>query len=89
MRYPWHYHYDVLVGLDFMTALGYSTDSRMREALDHVVSKRLTDGRWNLDWTNGNLVVEHRRRPSKMITFLALRVLKRAGAWVPAGSTRG
>ncbi len=25
-RYPWHYYYDVLVGLDFMTALGYGRD---------------------------------------------------------------
>jgi len=78
LRYPWHYHYDVLVGLDFMTALGYGKDPRLREALDHLVSKRFPDGRWSLDWTNGNLVVEPKNRPSKMITFLALRVLKHA-----------
>jgi len=80
LRYPWHYHYDVLVGLDFVTALGYGKNPRMREALDHLVSKRLADGRWNLDWTNGNLVVEPRHRPSKIITFLALRVLRRASS---------
>ena len=79
LRYPWHYFYDVLVGLDFMTALGYGKDPRMKEALDHLESKRLPDGRWNLDWTNGNMVVESRGKPSKMITFLALRVLGRAG----------
>ena len=79
LRYPWHYFYDVLVGLDFMTALGYGKDSRMHEALDHLESKRLPDGRWNLDWTNGNMVVEARGKPSKMITFLALRALRRAG----------
>lgn len=78
LRYPWHYFYDVLVGLDFMTALGYGKDLRMREALDHLRSKRLPDGRWKLDHTNGNLVIEPRGKPSKMITFLALRVLRRA-----------
>ncbi|OGS51391.1 MAG: hypothetical protein A3K65_00355 [Euryarchaeota archaeon RBG_16_68_12] len=79
LRYPWHYHYDVLVGLDFTTALGHGKDPRMREALDHLESKRLPDGRWKLDHTNGNLVIESRGRPSKMVTFLALRALKRAG----------
>ena len=45
LRYPWHYHYDVLVGLDFTTALAYGKDPRMVEALDHLESKRLPDGR--------------------------------------------
>jgi hypothetical protein len=79
LRYPWHYFYDVLVGVDFLTSLGYGRDPRMREALDHLDSKRLPDGRWNLDHTNGNMVVEPSRRPSKMITFLARRALQRAG----------
>jgi len=79
LRYPWHYFYDVLVGLDFMTALGYGKDPRMQEALKHLESKRLTDGGWKLDGTNGNLVIESKGKRSKMITFLALRVLNRAG----------
>ena len=79
LRYPWHYYYDVLVGLDFMTALGNRKDPRMAEALDHLGSKRLPDRRWNLDSTNGNLVIEPRGKPSKMITFLVLRALRRAG----------
>src|SRR3990172_8468766 len=89
LRYPWHYHYDVLVGLDFMTALGYAGDPRMREALDHLESKRLPDGRWKLDHTNGDLVIEPRGRPSKMITFLALRALRRAGRTTPRASPSG
>lgn len=79
LRYPWHYFYDVLVGLDFMTGLGYAKDPRMRDALKHLESKRLPNGGWRLDGTNGNLVIESKGNPSKMITFLALRVLKRAG----------
>lgn len=77
LRYPWHYFYDVLVGLDFITNLGYGRDPRAGEALDHLVSKRRPDGRWELDHTNGNFVIESRHKPSKMITFLARRVLKR------------
>ena len=74
LRYPWHYFYGVLVGLDFLTALGYGRDPRMGEALDVLASKRLPDGRWALDPVNGDLRLEVVGRPSKMITFLALRV---------------
>jgi len=78
LRYPCHYFYDVLVGLDFMTALGYGRDHRLNEALRHLLSKRRPDGRWPLDHTNGNLVIEAPRKPSKIATFLSLRVIKRS-----------
>lgn len=78
LHYPWHYWYDVLVGLDFLTALGRASDPRLKEALGLLVSKRRSDGRWRLEGTNGALRLEAEGRPSKMITFLALRVLDRA-----------
>lgn len=78
-RYPWHYHYDHLVGLDFMAALGCGDDPRLGEAWANLERKRLPDGRWKLDHTNGNMVVEPKGRPSKMVTFLALRAMRRAG----------
>jgi hypothetical protein len=79
LRYPWHYFYDVLVGLDFLTALGYGKDKRTREAVRHLISKRCLDGRWKLDHTNGNLRLEIPGQPSKIITFLSLRAMKRIG----------
>ncbi len=48
-HYPNHYYYDLLVGLDFMTALGYSRDPRLKHAVDALKKKRRPDGRWNLD----------------------------------------
>jgi len=48
-HYPVHYYYDVLVGLDILTALGYGGDRRMRFALDLLRRKQRRDGRWNLD----------------------------------------
>ncbi len=48
-HYPNHYYYDLLVGLDFMTALGYAHDPRLKPALDVLRKKRRPDGRWNLD----------------------------------------
>lgn len=48
-HYPVHYYYDLLVGLDFMTALGYSSDKRLEHAISVLKKKRRSDGGWNLD----------------------------------------
>lgn len=80
LHYPWHYWYDLLVGLDFLAKLGYGYDPRMAEALRLLLSKRLSDGRWRLEGANGNLRLELQGKPSKMITFLALRALHRLEA---------
>ncbi len=51
-HYPVHYYYDILVGLDFITALGYTDDKRLEFALSLLKKKRRKDGRWNLDSVN-------------------------------------
>lgn len=48
-HYPVHYYYDLLVGLETLTALGHGDDPRLRYALDLLEKKRRPDGRWNLD----------------------------------------
>ena len=48
-HWPVHYYYDLLVGLDILTALGYGDDPRLGYALALLNSKRRPDGRWNLD----------------------------------------
>jgi hypothetical protein len=48
-HFPYHYYYDILVGLDFMTALGYTNDKRLGLALSHLKKKQRKDGKWNLD----------------------------------------
>ena len=48
-HYPVHYYYDLLVGLDFMTALGFGSDSRMVHAIETLKKRRRLDGRWSLD----------------------------------------
>lgn len=92
-HYPRHYYYDLLVGLDILTALGYASDRRMRRPLDLLESRRNADGSWNLDAVHPDsedanyqprapyymLAVEIPGRPSRMITATALTVLRRAG----------
>ena len=51
-HYPTHYYYDLLVGLDFITALGYSNDKRLGYALSLLKKEQRHDGRWNLDSIN-------------------------------------
>jgi hypothetical protein len=78
--FPLMYQTDVLELLGILMHLGYR-DERIREAVDLVVSRQGTDGRWTLESTfNGRFVVdiERKGKPSKWVTLNALRVLK---AW--------
>lgn len=54
-HYPVHYYYDLLVGLDLLTSLGYADDRRLRYALDLLRRRRRPDGRWNLDRVHPDL----------------------------------
>ena len=83
---PVFYFYDVLVGLEMITALGYGEDPRLRFALNLLKRKRRADGRWNLDairpeslpQTNDKaFALERVGAASKMITLRALIVLSR------------
>lgn len=92
-HYPVHYYYDILVGLDFMTALGYGDDRRLGYALTLLREKGRPDGTWSLDAIHPDLegsaarwyakkppapfALERPREPSKMITLRAMLVLKR------------
>jgi hypothetical protein len=92
-HYPVHYYYDVLVGLDVVTKLGYGGDKRLDAALALMRAKRGRDGRWTMDAVHPDLDVgagyridkrkvtpfalEQKGRPSKWITLTCLQVLKR------------
>lgn len=93
LHYPVHYYYDLLVGLDVLTALGYGDDPRIRPALDTLENMRNRDGSWNLDALHPDsedpgyqfrgpfhpFGLEVPGRPSRWITTTSLAVLKRAG----------
>ncbi len=95
-HYPTHYFYDVLVGLDVVTRLGYSDDRRLRPALRLLEKKRWPDGTWAADAVHPDVGTELRKdyegkefKPwslepaggsSKWITLCALRVQRRVDA---------
>jgi hypothetical protein len=91
LHYPNHYFYDVLVGLDVITRLGFADDRRLRPALKILSEKRQRDDTWLMDRLHPDvgpgagyrphgkkaqpLVIEPPGKPSKWITLKALRVL--------------
>ncbi|MGA8303867.1 MAG: hypothetical protein WA691_10240 [Thermoplasmata archaeon] len=95
LHYPNHYYYDILVGLDVLTQLGFAGDRRLRPALEILKEKRRRDGTWWMDRIHPDvsgpkaaqyqkgvkpLIIEGPGKPSKWITLKALTVLKRVEA---------
>jgi hypothetical protein len=92
-HYPTHFFYDILVGLDLITKLGFSGDSRLGPALQMLQEKRQANGTWLLGPLHpdvepgGHLDLSVKKakpfslevpgQPSKSITLTALRILKR------------
>jgi hypothetical protein len=92
-HYPTHIYYDILVGLDMITRLGFADDPRLEPALKILKEKRRADGTWSIDRVHQDLgpgatihlsvkkvkpfALEAPGKPSKWITLTALRVLKR------------
>ncbi|HEU5383725.1 MAG TPA: hypothetical protein VFV38_50640 [Ktedonobacteraceae bacterium] len=77
--FPTWWHYDVLRGLEYLRSANVAPDERVAEAIDLVVSKRDSDGRWSLDTLYpGKMPVEmdeSEGQPSRWNTLRALRVL--------------
>ena len=84
LAYPNRWRYDVLRALDYFRSSAMldrvNPDPRLAEAIDHVRSKRSSDGTWPLDWTPPGRVWfdidEGIGKPSRWITLRAMRVLR-------------
>lgn len=82
--HPNRWHYDVLRALDYFWAaadLGSGpADPRLAEPVDHLLSRRLADGKWRLDRTPAGriwfAVDDGVGEPSRWLTLRALRVLR-------------
>jgi hypothetical protein len=80
LSYPWFAGYNTLRGLDVLTKLGYSKDERLCDASGVLLQKRQSNGSWILENSpEGRMQanIEKKGQPSKWITMIALRVLKR------------
>jgi hypothetical protein len=84
LHHPNRWRHDVLRALDHFRAAaaltGAPPDPRLRDAIDHVRSRRLDDGRWPLDrdpagrrWFD---IDDSEGEPSRWVTLRARRVLR-------------
>jgi hypothetical protein len=82
--HPNRWRYDALRALDYFRSAaavtGTAPDPRLGEAVEHVRSRRLADGRWPLDrslpgriWFD---VDDGEGKPSRWVTLRAMRVLR-------------
>lgn len=77
--YPFRWKYNVLRALDHFATARIPYDARMQDALDHILSKRRPDGRWNIYAPHPgqqHFIMEPAGKPSRWITLIARRILK-------------
>jgi hypothetical protein len=79
LTYPWHWHYKVLRGLDYLRLTAAIHDPRLDDPLELLRNQRKPNGRWPLQKRiPGTLLVEMERPggESRWNTLRALRVLR-------------
>jgi hypothetical protein len=82
LTYPWHWHYTLLRGLDYLRLTPAVADGRLADAVALLREKRRTNGRWPLQKRiPGTLLVEMEKpgQDSRWNTLRALRVFRLCG----------
>lgn len=88
LGFPLSYWSDVLETAAVLVEAGYGSNSRLTNVFKLIEGKQDDQGRWVLENSlNGRMWgdIEEKGKPSKWVTLRALRVLKEAGLYVPAG----
>ncbi len=83
LTYPWHWHYTVLRGLDYLRLTPAISDKRLADSIELLRDKRKPNGRWPLQKRiPGTLLVEMEKpgKDSRWNTLRALRILRRRDA---------
>jgi hypothetical protein len=77
--FPVFYVTDLLQNVEALAGLGYGKDPRLKNALDFILQKQDSQGRWLLDYDyTGKTWSDFgpKKQPNKWVTLRALRVLK-------------
>ena len=80
LTYPWHWHYTVLRGLDYLRLTPAISDDRLADPIELLRDRRKPNGRWPLQKRiPGTLLVEMEKpgTESRWNTLRALRILRR------------
>jgi hypothetical protein len=79
LTYPWHWHYTLLRGLDYLRLTPAIGDHRLADAIELLLGQRKSNGRWPLQKRiPGTLLIEMERPggESRWNTLRALRILR-------------
>jgi hypothetical protein len=82
LTYPWHWHYTVLRGLDYLRLTPAIHDERLDDPIELLLRQRKPNGRWPLQKRfPGTLLVEMETPggESRWNTLRALRILRERG----------
>jgi hypothetical protein len=88
--FPLSYRSDVLETTAVLVDLGCGDDPRLSNALQFILSKQDSQGRWDMVKSlNGKMWadIEEKGKPSKWVTLRALRALRRGAVGRPGGQT--
>src|SRR5262249_14562110 len=79
LTYPWHWHYTVLRGLDYLRLTAAISDRRLDDPIDLLRAKRKPNGRWPLQKRIPGMLLVEMEKPggdSRWNPRQALRVLR-------------
>lgn len=77
--FPLFYVTDLLQNVEALVRLGLGKDPRLKNALEYIVNKQDTDGKWPLEYSyTGKTWVDFgkKKEPNKWVTYRAVWVLK-------------
>ena len=80
LTYPWHWHYTVLRGLDYLRLTPAIDDERLEDAIALLRERRKPNGRWPLQKRIPGTLLFEMEKPggeSRWNTMRALRILRR------------
>lgn len=79
LSFPYRWHYDVLRGLEYFARAGAPHDPRLQDAIDLLIRRQRTDGRWPVQEKHAGRTffdMERTGAASRWNTLRALRVLR-------------
>ena len=79
LTFPYRWHYNALRGLEYFARVGAARDPRLQDAIDLLLERQRSDGRWPLQYKfTGKVFFDMERvgKPSRWVTLRALRVLR-------------
>jgi len=81
--FPLFYVTDLLQNVEALVRLGLGKDPRLENALDYIINKQNTDGKWPMEYSyTGKTWVDFgkKKEPNKWVTYRAVWVLKNSHA---------